>query len=258
MERTSSGARWISMLLVKRGGRATRFESSGLARMRVGAIRAVSGLLVVAFLSACATQGTVQPGTGIGLPASSETPPTTVTEADRKSCEELARAEAADAADVRGGSVAGDIAVGLLVGLLGVLTYQPLAPIGAGKYVYDNAKVRQAAYEHAYDHAMQACLEPAHLAETLGPDHPEVASSLHRVAERFVAKEKYGHAEPLCQLALAIQGQALGPEHPDVAPTLDAYAIVLRKLNREAEAEEMTTRAQKIRWNAEGVSDQGL
>jgi len=142
----------------------------------------------------------------------------------------------------------------LYFGPYGIFLGPILGPIAAVSVTQHNARVRQ---PH-FDVAMRICLEPARLAETFGPDHPEVASSLHGVAERFVAKEKYGHAEPLYRLAFAIQEQALGPEHHDVAATLDAYATVLRKLNREAEAEEMTTRAQKIRWNAGGVSDQGL
>ncbi|MDA2914481.1 tetratricopeptide repeat protein, partial [Acidobacteriia bacterium AH_259_A11_L15] len=51
----------------------------------------------------------------------------------------------------------------------------------------------------------------------------------------------------LYRRALAIFEQALGPEHPHVATTLESYAALLRKMNRDAEAEKMEARAQAIR-----------
>lgn len=204
-----------------------------------------SGLLIVLLLaSGCATTGPTLTDQPSQVSSLTEQMAVAVNDENRKRCEELARAETAE---VKGGSVGGAFTGGLLaplsVGPYGIFLGAILGPMAAVSQAQDNARVRQ----FAFDDAMQRCLEPARLAETLGPDHPEVASSLHRVAERFVAKEKYGLAEPPYRRALAIREQVLGPGHPDVAATLDAYAFVLRKLNREAEAEEMTIRAQQIR-----------
>ena len=39
----------------------------------------------------------------------------------------------------------------------------------------------------------------------------------------------------------------MGPEHPNVAQNLENYALLLRKMDRDAEAEKMEARAQAIR-----------
>ena len=49
------------------------------------------------------------------------------------------------------------------------------------------------------------------------------------------------------QRALAIREKALGPEHPDVALSLENYAELLRKTDRNAEAEKLEERARAIR-----------
>ena len=54
-------------------------------------------------------------------------------------------------------------------------------------------------------------------------------------------------AEPLCRRALTILTKALGADHPNVALMLENYADLLRKMNREGEAEKMETRAKAIR-----------
>jgi hypothetical protein len=38
----------------------------------------------------------------------------------------------------------------------------------------------------------------------------------------------------------------LGPEHPSVATLFERYAVLLRKIDRQAEAGEMETRAKAI------------
>ena len=64
---------------------------------------------------------------------------------------------------------------------------------------------------------------------------------------RYQAQGKYAEAEPHYQRALAISEKALGPEHPNVARILENYADLLRKLDRNAEAEELEERARAIR-----------
>ena len=50
----------------------------------------------------------------------------------------------------------------------------------------------------------------------LGPDHPDVATSLNNLAELHRAQGRYGEAQPLYERALAIYEVVLGAEHPDV------------------------------------------
>ena len=77
----------------------------------------------------------------------------------------------------------------------------------------------------------------------------EVVESLDHLAELYVAEGKYAEAEPLYQQALAIREKVLGPSHIDVARNLKNYAALLRKANREAEAEKMELRAKTIEAN---------
>ncbi|CAN0388402.1 unnamed protein product, partial [Ascophyllum nodosum] len=55
------------------------------------------------------------------------------------------------------------------------------------------------------------------LEETLGPDHPKVASSLNNLAILLASQGKYDDAEPLYKRAFAIFEETLSPDHPEVA-----------------------------------------
>lgn len=65
---------------------------------------------------------------------------------------------------------------------------------------------------------------------TYGPDHPEVAVVLGRLAGQFPYNPKM--AEPLRRRALAIDEAAFGPNHPRVAEDLDALASSLQEWDR--------------------------
>jgi tetratricopeptide (TPR) repeat protein len=60
--------------------------------------------------------------------------------------------------------------------------------------------------------------------KALGPDHPDVATSLNNLALLYYAQGRYGEAQPRCERALAIREKALGPDHPDVATSLNNLA----------------------------------
>ena len=81
------------------------------------------------------------------------------------------------------------------------------------------------------------------LEQTLGPEHPDVATSINNLALLYQAQGKYAEAEPLYQRALVIYEKALGPEHPYVAQSLENYALLLRATDRNAEADELEERA---------------
>ncbi len=70
---------------------------------------------------------------------------------------------------------------------------------------------------------------------------------LSNLASLYNAQGRYGEAEPLHKRALAIMEKALGPEHPNVATSLENYAKLLRKTERDAEAEELEARGKAIR-----------
>ena len=70
--------------------------------------------------------------------------------------------------------------------------------------------------------------------KALGPEHPDVATSLNNLAELYEAQGQYARAEPLYQRALAIAEKALGPEHPNMATFRENYAASLRRGRADA------------------------
>ena len=75
--------------------------------------------------------------------------------------------------------------------------------------------------------------------KALGPDHPDVATSLGNLADLYQAQRRYDEAEPLYKRALEIRVKSLGPNHPDVVATLNSYATLLRQTRRKTEALEL-------------------
>ena len=59
--------------------------------------------------------------------------------------------------------------------------------------------------------------------KSLGPNHPDVANSLHNLAELYVTLGDYAMAESFCTRSLVIKEKALGPEHPHVATYINKH-----------------------------------
>ena len=51
--------------------------------------------------------------------------------------------------------------------------------------------------------------------KSLGEDHPEVASKIENLANRYYLQGQYSEAEPLYIEALAMRKKLLGEEHPE-------------------------------------------
>jgi tetratricopeptide (TPR) repeat protein len=83
--------------------------------------------------------------------------------------------------------------------------------------------------------------------KALGPEHPDVATSLNNLAVVYNKQRQYSKAEFLYQRALAIQEKVLAPDHPDMATSLENYATLLRDLKRLGEAGQLEVRARAIR-----------
>lgn len=82
---------------------------------------------------------------------------------------------------------------------------------------------RQGRYGEAIPKARQA-LETREKA--LGPNHPDVAASLKKLAELHMAVGDYAGAGPLLKRALKIRENALGPDHTDTAEILNLLAAI--------------------------------
>jgi CHAT domain-containing protein/Tfp pilus assembly protein PilF len=91
------------------------------------------------------------------------------------------------------------------------------------------------------------------LEKAFGPQHPDVAASLHNLAILYKEQGKYREAEPLYQRALRIKERILGPEHPSVADSLNSMATLDWKRGKYAEAEPLYERALAIRETVLGL-----
>jgi CHAT domain-containing protein/Tfp pilus assembly protein PilF len=88
--------------------------------------------------------------------------------------------------------------------------------------------------------------------KALGPDHPDVATSLNNLAAVYNSQGRYADAEPLLKRSLAIREKVLGPDHPDVATSLNNLAFLYKSKGRYADAEPLYKRALAINEKALG------
>src|SRR5262249_14689793 len=79
-----------------------------------------------------------------------------------------------------------------------------------------------------------------------GPEHPDTATSLNKLARPLQAQGDFAGARPLCERALAIREKVLGPEHPDIATSLNNLAVLLRDQGDLAGARPLFERALAI------------
>ena len=82
---------------------------------------------------------------------------------------------------------------------------------------------------------------------TFGPNHPDVALSMHNLAMPYQVIGKYAEAESLHKRALVIWEKAHGEDHPDVAYSLSALAQLYESRGNYVEAEPLHKRALAIR-----------
>jgi CHAT domain-containing protein/Tfp pilus assembly protein PilF len=88
--------------------------------------------------------------------------------------------------------------------------------------------------------------------KALGPNHPDVATSLNVLAGLIQKQGKYPEAETLRRRSLAIYQISLGPDHPDVATSLNNLANLLGDRGQYTEAETLYRRSLTIREHAFG------
>ena len=66
------------------------------------------------------------------------------------------------------------------------------------------------------------------------------------------ARGRYEQAEPLLTRSLAIREKVLTADHTNIADSLESYAVLLRKMKRDNEAEAVEARAGAIRAKISG------
>jgi CHAT domain-containing protein len=88
--------------------------------------------------------------------------------------------------------------------------------------------------------------------QVLGPNHPDVATSLKYLAGLYRALGNYSQVEPLSQRALKIDEKGLGPDHPELAIDLTNLAQLFTDQGKYVEAEPVFQRALRIAEKALG------
>lgn len=105
-------------------------------------------------------------------------------------------------------------------------------------YLQDRARYQEA--EPLYQLALRI------REEQLGPDHPDVATSLAGLAKLYQEQGKYAEAGLLMQRALAIDEQIFGSEHQRVATDLNNLAELYTNQHEYTKAEPLFQRALAI------------
>jgi CHAT domain-containing protein len=82
--------------------------------------------------------------------------------------------------------------------------------------------------------------------KALGPEHPDVATSLNNLAFLYSLMGNYAAAEPLYKRSLEISEKALGLEHPDVATSLDNLSVLKVVQGKYLDALKLMLRSEKI------------
>jgi CHAT domain-containing protein/lipopolysaccharide biosynthesis regulator YciM len=88
--------------------------------------------------------------------------------------------------------------------------------------------------------------------KALGPNHPDVATSLNNLAQLYYSQGNYSAAEPLYKRSLDITEKALGSNHPDVATSLNNLAQLYYSQGNYSAAEPLFKRSLDITEKALG------
>jgi tetratricopeptide (TPR) repeat protein len=83
--------------------------------------------------------------------------------------------------------------------------------------------------------------------QNLGFNHPHTASTYYKLAKVYTALMRNIEAESYYLKALSILEYSFVPNTSFIATTLEQYAILLRKMKRENEADELEARVKEIR-----------
>ena len=99
-----------------------------------------------------------------------------------------------------------------------------------------------------YDRAATVAKKALEVAEKgVGPDHPDVATSLNNLALPYASRGQYEQAEPLYLRSLAIWEKTLGPDDPSVAASLNNLAMLYVSQGQYDKAEPLYQRSLAIR-----------
>ncbi len=110
-----------------------------------------------------------------------------------------------------------------------------------------------------HDQAVAVARQALEVAQnTVGPEHPDMATSLNNLALLYTNQGQYAQAEPLYKRALAISEKTFGPDNLVVAVTLSNLAGLYRAQGQYALAESHYKRSLAIRERVRGADHTDL
>lgn len=80
-----------------------------------------------------------------------------------------------------------------------------------------------------------------------GVDSIQISTGVKNLARLYYFQKRFDVAEPLFVRAVSLRVRALGRNHPRVADVEEQYAKLLRKVGRDAEAEELEQHVKEVR-----------
>jgi tetratricopeptide (TPR) repeat protein len=98
-----------------------------------------------------------------------------------------------------------------------------------------------------YKESVDLYLESLRLFQALmGDEHPSLLAPLYNLALSYLKLGRFNEAELTFRRANSVCGKTLSEDHATCGVLLEGYAVVLRKLNRKAEAKAVAARSQQI------------
>lgn len=109
-----------------------------------------------------------------------------------------------------------------------------------------------------YHEALQASLRAHDLrVRLLGPDHPEIATSLIQLGKIHVYFGDLPAADSVTRVALALRSEVLDADDPAIPEAMEALSIISRRRGLPDEAEELLRGASSRRRSVEGPESAG-
>ena len=132
-----------------------------------------------------------------------------------------------------------------------LLVLQATPPVfaqGAGtQWDILNQEVAELYRTGEYDRALIPAKKALEVAQkNVGPNHPDVATSLNYLGVLYREMGEYGKAEPLYKQATEIYRRAFGEDHPYCATGLNNLAELYRAMGEYAKAEPLFKKAMQI------------
>jgi tetratricopeptide (TPR) repeat protein len=90
--------------------------------------------------------------------------------------------------------------------------------------------------------------------KAFGPGSAELGTDLNNLGLLYVFMKRYDEAAKVYDRALTIRLHELGNHDAETAQTMSGYALALRGLHRDAEAQQMQARAEAITSSASSAA----